>query len=47
MEPSANDPMGAVGQRPHGRRGGHAHVQVWSIAKIFQKDRTDFIFEPK
>ena len=38
---------GAIGQRLHGHRGGHAHAQMWSKAKIFQKGRKDFIFEPK
>ena len=38
---------GAIGQLPHGHSGGHAHVQIWSKAKIFQKGRRDFIFEPK
>ena len=38
---------GAIGQQSHGRRGGHAHVQIWSKAKIFQKGRTNFIFKPK
>ena len=43
METSANCP------NPHGHRLGHAHVQIWSTAKIFQKFkyRTDFIFKPK
>ena len=37
----------AIGLRPHGHHGGHAHVHIWSKVKIFQKGHTDFIFEPK
>ena len=36
-----------IRDRAIGQRRGHAHVQIWSKSKIFQKGRTDFIFEPK